>query len=82
MSAAPVPRGPEPLGAGVTLAGRCCRLLRGLGVRALHIHTNTLLKRIERIGGLLGPEWQQPDNALKLQLAVHLHELARQVEKP
>uniref|UniRef100_UPI0034DABEDE helix-turn-helix domain-containing protein n=1 Tax=Streptomyces adonidis TaxID=3231367 RepID=UPI0034DABEDE len=51
-----------------------------LRARALHIHTNTLLKRIERIGGLLGPEWQQPDNALRLQLAVHLHELARQVE--
>lgn len=147
VCAAPVPRGPEPLGAGVTLAGRCCRLLRGLGVRdggtsterlamytilfdpdreqdlgaflddslgrlvahdaergtdllgtltayfagsrnlaatarALHIHTNTLLKRIERIGSLLGPDWQRPDNVLRLQLAVHLHELARQVEKP
>lgn len=147
VCAAPVPRGVEPLGAGVTLASRCCRLLRGLGVRdggtsterlamytilfdpdrdqdleafldhslgrlgahdaergtdllgtltayfansrnlagtarALHIHTNTLLKRIERIGSLLGNDWQQPDNALRLQLAVHLHELARQVEQP
>lgn len=145
VCAAPVPRGVEPLGAGVTLASRCCRLLRGLGVRdggttterlamytilfdpdrdqdlgafldhslgrlvahdaergtdllgtltayfansrnlagtarALHIHTNTLLKRIERIGGLLGQDWQQPDNALRLQLAVHLHGLAGMVD--
>ena len=146
VCAAPVPPGTEPLGRGVTLASRCCRLLRGLGVRdggstterlamytilfdpdrdqdldafldhslgrlvahdaergtdlvgtltayfansrnlagtarALHIHTNTLLKRIERIGSLLGHEWQQPDHALKLQLAVHLHDLAQQVEQ-
>ncbi|HST80651.1 MAG TPA: helix-turn-helix domain-containing protein [Kineosporiaceae bacterium] len=48
--------------------------------RALHIHTNTLLKRIERISGLLGHDWQQPNNTLKLQLAVHLHDLARIVD--
>ncbi|MCT9078675.1 helix-turn-helix domain-containing protein [Streptomyces fulvoviolaceus] len=146
VCAAPVPPVAEPLGGGVTLASRCCRLLRGIGVRdggagterlamyailfdpdraqdlesfleesvgrvvahdaergadllgtltayfansrnvagtarALHIHTNTLLKRIERIGGLLGQDWQQPDNALRLQLAVHLHDLARQVDQ-
>lgn len=146
VCAAPVPPGTEPLGRGVTLASRCCRLLRGLGVRdggttterlamytilfdpdrdqdldaflddslgrlvahdtergtdlvgtltayfansrslagtarALHIHTNTLLKRIERIGSLLGHDWQQPDHALRLQLAVHLHDLAQQVER-
>jgi hypothetical protein len=33
----------------------------------------------ERIGGLLGHDWQQPDNALRVQLAVHLHDLARLV---
>ncbi|KPI08199.1 putative transcriptional regulator, PucR family [Actinobacteria bacterium OK074] len=146
VCAEPVPPAPEPLGAGVTLASRCCRLLRGIGVfdggagterlamyailfdpdrsqdlesfldqamgrivahdtergtdllgtltayfahsrnvaataRALHIHTNTLLKRIERIGGLLGQDWQRPDHALRLQLAVHLRDLARQVEQ-
>ncbi|MGV9310586.1 helix-turn-helix domain-containing protein [Streptomyces sp. NPDC003691] len=47
--------------------------------RALHIHINTLLKRMDRIGGLLGPDWQQPDHALRLQLAVHLHGLARRI---
>jgi hypothetical protein len=146
VCAAPVPPGAEPLGAGVTLASRCCRLLRGVAVRdggasterlgmyailfdpdraqdlesfleqsvgrlaahdsergtdllgtltayfahsrnvagtarALHVHTNTLLKRIERIGSLLGQDWQQPDNALRLQLAVHLHDLARQIDQ-
>lgn len=142
VCATPVQPGTEPLGLGVSLASRCCRLLRGLGVqngatttdrlamyailfdpgrepdleaflddslgklvahdaergtdllgtlsayfghsrniagtaRALHIHTNTLLKRIERINGLLGRGWQHPDSALRLQLAIHLHDLAR-----
>jgi sugar diacid utilization regulator len=44
--------------------------------RALRIHPNTLLKRMERIGGLLGRDWQRPDAALELQLAVHLYDLA------
>jgi len=47
--------------------------------RALHIHTNTLTKRIDRISSLLGPDWQQPDIALNLQLAVRLHDLAHRV---
>ncbi|MGW2523039.1 PucR family transcriptional regulator [Streptomyces sp. NPDC001617] len=146
VTAASVPRGTEPLGRGVTVASRCCRLLRGLGVReggttteqlamytilfdpdrdrdldafldhslgrlvahdaergtdlvgtlaayfanarnpagtarVPHIHTNTLLKRIDRIGSLLGHNWQQPDHTPRLHLAVHLHELARQVEQ-
>ena len=47
--------------------------------RALHIHTNTLTKRIDRISSLLGHDWQQPDVALNLQLAVRLHDLAHRV---
>jgi sugar diacid utilization regulator len=47
--------------------------------RALHIHTNTLTKRIDRISGLLGHDWQQPDVALNLQLAVRLHDLAHRI---
>jgi DNA-binding PucR family transcriptional regulator len=145
VCATPVQPGTEPLALGVSLASRCCRLLRGLGVqngatttdrlamyailfdpgreqdleaflddslgklvahdaergtdllgtlsayfghsraiagtaRALHIHTNTLLKRIERINGLLGRGWQHPDSALRLQLAIHLHDLARLID--
>ena len=47
--------------------------------RALHIHTNTLTKRIDRISNLLGTDWQKPDVALNLQLAVRLHGLAQRV---
>jgi DNA-binding PucR family transcriptional regulator len=44
--------------------------------RALNVHNNTLVKRIERIGEILGPNWQEPETALRLQLAVHhLNEL-------
>jgi sugar diacid utilization regulator len=47
--------------------------------RALRIHLNTLTKRIDRISSLLGHDWQQPDAALNLQLAVRLHDLARRI---
>jgi len=47
--------------------------------RALHVHPNTLAKRIDRISTLLGPGWQQPDAALNLQLAVRLRDLARRI---
>ena len=47
--------------------------------RALHIHPNTLTKRIDRISSLLGHDWQQPDVALNLQLAVRLHDLAHRI---
>lgn len=38
----------------------------------LHVHVNTVAQRLERIGRLLGDEWQQPDKALELQLALRL----------
>jgi DNA-binding PucR family transcriptional regulator len=48
--------------------------------RALHVHTNTMTKRMERISTLLGYDFQQqPDLALNLQLAVRLHELGPRV---
>ncbi|MER7174079.1 helix-turn-helix domain-containing protein [Streptomyces mesophilus] len=43
--------------------------------RALHVHLNTLLKRLDRIGVLLGEDWRSPDTALRLHLALRLHEL-------
>ncbi|MER5812750.1 helix-turn-helix domain-containing protein, partial [Streptomyces sp. NPDC002033] len=27
---------------------------------ALHVHVNTVVQRLERIGRLLGPDWQDP----------------------
>lgn len=41
----------------------------------LHIHMNTLVKRLDRIALVIGDAWRQPENALPLQLAVRLHTL-------
>ncbi len=52
---------------------------RGSGARtakALHIHINTLLKRLDRIAAVLGADWQSPDNELRIRLAVRFHRLA------
>ncbi|NEE03000.1 GAF domain-containing protein [Phytoactinopolyspora halotolerans] len=43
----------------------------------LHVHVNTVSQRLERISQLLGTEWQQPDRALELQLALRVHGLLR-----
>jgi DNA-binding PucR family transcriptional regulator len=47
--------------------------------RALHIHMNTLLKRIDRISSLIGDDWREPDRALQLHLALRLSELAQEL---
>ncbi|CAL9641249.1 hypothetical protein SUDANB32_06339 [Streptomyces sp. enrichment culture] len=39
----------------------------------LHVHPNTVSRRLERITQLLGPDWQRPEQALELQLALRLH---------
>jgi hypothetical protein len=41
----------------------------------LHIHSNTVTQRLDRIGRLLGADWQRADRALEIQLALHLHRL-------
>ncbi|MFD0850951.1 PucR family transcriptional regulator, partial [Actinomadura adrarensis] len=43
----------------------------------LHIHVNTVTQRLDRIGRLLGEDWQTPNRALELQLALRLHRLSR-----
>ncbi|WP_200797436.1 helix-turn-helix domain-containing protein [Streptoalloteichus hindustanus] len=43
---------------------------------ALHVHVNTVVQRLERVRSLLGPDWQQPDRALEIQIALRLHQLA------
>ncbi|SFA89165.1 Sugar diacid utilization regulator [Amycolatopsis marina] len=48
----------------------------------LHVHVNTVAQRLERIAALLGPNWQEPDRALELQLALRLHHLARPPAPP
>lgn len=41
----------------------------------LHVHPNTVARRLERVGELLGPDWQQPERALDIQLALRLFRL-------
>ncbi|MGJ5755849.1 sugar diacid utilization regulator [Streptomyces puniciscabiei] len=42
----------------------------------LHVHVNTVVQRLERIQALLGPDWNAPERALELQLALRLHLLS------
>ncbi|CAL9462684.1 hypothetical protein SUDANB95_02654 [Actinosynnema sp. ALI-1.44] len=41
----------------------------------LHVHVNTVAQRLDRIGKLLGPDWQSPNRLLEIQLALRLHAL-------
>ncbi|MFF0696607.1 helix-turn-helix domain-containing protein [Streptomyces tendae] len=43
---------------------------------ALHVHVNTVAQRLERVGRLLGDNWQSPERALEIQLALKLHRLS------
>ncbi|MFD5827748.1 helix-turn-helix domain-containing protein [Lentzea sp. NPDC060358] len=42
--------------------------------RALHVHVNTLLKRLDRVSDVLGVDWRG-ENDLELQLGLQLHRL-------
>ncbi|MEU4084333.1 helix-turn-helix domain-containing protein [Streptomyces aureus] len=42
--------------------------------RALYVHVNTLLKRLDRADSVLGPEWRR-ENDLELRLGLRLHRL-------
>ncbi|MFI7359316.1 helix-turn-helix domain-containing protein [Streptomyces avidinii] len=46
---------------------------RSRAAEALHVHVNTVVQRLDRIGGLLGGDWQRPERALELQLALRIH---------
>jgi sugar diacid utilization regulator len=41
----------------------------------LLIHVNTVTQRLHRVGLLLGDDWQEPDRALEIQMALRLHRL-------
>ncbi len=41
----------------------------------LHVHVNTVTQRLDRVTQLLGPDWQKPERALEVQLALRLHRL-------
>ena len=42
----------------------------------LHVHVNTVVQRLDRIQVLLGRNWNEPDRALELHLALRLHLLS------
>lgn len=42
----------------------------------LHVHVNTVAQRLERVGRLLGEDWQSPGRVLEIQLALRLHRLS------
>ncbi|MFC1436401.1 helix-turn-helix domain-containing protein [Streptacidiphilus sp. N1-3] len=42
----------------------------------LHVHVNTVVQRLDRVEALLGTDWNTPERALELQLALRLHRLA------
>ncbi|WP_234365225.1 helix-turn-helix domain-containing protein [Streptomyces sp. RTd22] len=48
----------------------------------LHVHVNTVAQRLERVGRLLGADWQSPARSLEIQLALRLHRLTGAVEHP
>ncbi|MFE0476440.1 helix-turn-helix domain-containing protein [Streptomyces sp. NPDC058947] len=43
----------------------------------LHVHPNTVARRLERIGDLIGPDWQRPERALEIQLALRMSRIRR-----
>ncbi|MEV3988426.1 GAF domain-containing protein [Streptomyces sp. NPDC049837] len=47
----------------------------------LHVHVNTVAQRLERIGRLLGPDWQSPPRSLEIQLALRLHSMSAAVAR-
>jgi DNA-binding PucR family transcriptional regulator len=47
----------------------------GRAAEALHVHVNTVTQRLSRLGTLLGSDWQRPERALDLQLALRLYRL-------
>lgn len=47
----------------------------------LHVHVNTLLKRLARVDTVIGEDWRTPDRSLQLQVALRLHTLARSASR-
>lgn len=45
--------------------------------RELHLHTNTVLQRLERISALLGAGWREPEALFRISIAVRMHALTR-----
>jgi DNA-binding PucR family transcriptional regulator len=48
----------------------------------LHVHPNTVARRLERITSLLGPHWAKPERALDIQLALRMLKLRHLLSGP
>lgn len=46
--------------------------------RSLHLHPNTVLQRLDRVGKLLGEHWRDPDEFFRVHVAVRVHRLRRE----
>ncbi|MBJ7906800.1 helix-turn-helix domain-containing protein [Streptomyces sp. DSM 110735] len=46
----------------------------------LHVHPNTVSRRLDRLTELLGEDWQGPERALEIQLALRLHRTRRTLQ--
>ncbi|MFF4532594.1 helix-turn-helix domain-containing protein [Streptomyces sp. NPDC001407] len=49
--------------------------------RTLHVHPNTVSRRLERITELLGSDWQKPERSLEIQLALRLNRTRRMLSE-
>lgn len=49
--------------------------------QSIHVHLNTLVKRLDRVDSILGDDWRSPDRSLQLHVALRLHELRAQVDR-
>ncbi|WP_019853338.1 helix-turn-helix domain-containing protein [Actinopolyspora mortivallis] len=49
---------------------------------ALHVHPNTVSRRLERVTTLLGPNWQHPERSLEIQLALRLQRTRHTLRGP
>ncbi|WP_327352670.1 helix-turn-helix domain-containing protein [Streptomyces sp. NBC_01304] len=52
-----------------------CGMNQARARQALHVHINTVVQRLDRIGRLLGDDWQSHERALELQFALRLHQV-------
>ncbi|MGE6730987.1 PucR family transcriptional regulator, partial [Streptomyces sp. NPDC059900] len=50
-----------------------CGMSQSKAKESLHVHVNTVVQRLDRIGHLLGDDWQSPERSLEIQLALRLH---------
>lgn len=48
---------------------------------SLHVHPNTVSRRLERITEILGEDWQKPTQALQVQLALQLQRTRQALNK-